>query len=145
MESDNKKLWMEVMKDEISSLHENHTYDLVKLPKGKQALRNRWFYKLKWDENVKKPKYKAKIVLKSFEEIFAPVVKMSSIRVVLGLATSLDFEIEQLDVKTTFLHDDLEEDIYIQQLEGFKVKGKEEHVCKLKKSLYGLKQAPRQV
>uniref|UniRef100_A0A803N8D3 Reverse transcriptase Ty1/copia-type domain-containing protein n=1 Tax=Chenopodium quinoa TaxID=63459 RepID=A0A803N8D3_CHEQI len=69
---------------------------------------------------------------------------MSSIRVVLGLAASLNLEIEQLDVKTAFLLGDLEEDIYMEQPEGFKVKGKEVYVCKLKKSLYGLKQAPRQ-
>ena len=152
MESDDRELWMEAMKDEINSLHENHTFDLVKLPKGKKALRNRWVYKLKQDENAKKPKYKARIVVKGcnqkkgvdFEEIFAPVVKMSSIRVVLGLAASLDLEIEQLDVKTAFLHGDLQEEIYMQQPEGFKVKGKEDYVCKLKKSLYGLKQAPRQ-
>ena len=79
-----------------------------------------------------------------FEEIFAPVVKMSSIRVVLGLAASLDLEIEQLDVKTAFLHGDLQEEIYMQQPESFKVKGKKDYVYKLKKSLYGLKQAPRQ-
>ena len=79
-----------------------------------------------------------------FEEIFSPVVKMSSIRVVLGLAASLNLEIEQLDVKTAFLHGDLEEEIYMEQPEGFRVKGKEDLVCKLKKSLYGLKQAPRQ-
>ena len=68
---------------------------------------------------------------------------MSSIRVVLGWAASLDLEIEQLDVKTAFLHGDLDEEIYMEQLEGFSVKGKEEIVCKLKKTLYGLKQAPR--
>ena len=123
MESDDRELWMEAMKDEIGSLHENHTYDLVKLPKGKKALRNRWVYKKGVD----------------FEEIFAPVVKMSSIRVVLGLFASLDLEIEQLDVKIAFLHGDLQEEIYMQQPEGFKGKGKEDYVCKLKKSLYGLK------
>ncbi|CAL9003905.1 unnamed protein product [Prunus brigantina] len=69
---------------------------------------------------------------------------MSSIRVVLGLAASLSLEMEQLDVKTTFLHGDLEEEIYMKQPEGFKVKGKEDLVCRLKKSLYGLKQVPRQ-
>ena len=69
---------------------------------------------------------------------------MSSIRTVLGLAASLNLEIEQMDVKTTFLHGDLEEEIYMEQPEGFKVDGKENFVCKLKKSLYGLKQAPRQ-
>ncbi|KAK6164186.1 hypothetical protein DH2020_001050 [Rehmannia glutinosa] len=69
---------------------------------------------------------------------------MSSIRVVLGIAASLDLEIEQLDVKTAFLHGDLNEEIYMEQPEGFKVKCKENLVCRLKKSLYGLKQAPRQ-
>ena len=67
-----------------------------------------------------------------------------AIQVVLGLAASLDLEIEQMDVKTAFLHGDLEEEIYMEQPEGFRVKGKEDFVCKLNKSLYGLKQAPRQ-
>ena len=71
------------------------------------------------------------------------MVKMSLIRVVLGIVACLDLEIEKLDVKTAFLHDDLEEDIYMDQPEGFGVKGKEYLVCKSKKSLYGLKQAPR--
>ena len=78
-----------------------------------------------------------------FEEIFSPVVKMSSIIVALGLAASMNLEIEQLDVKTAFLHGDLEEEIYMDQPEGFEVKGKENLVCRLKKSLYELKQAPR--
>ena len=69
---------------------------------------------------------------------------MSSIRVVLELVASLDLELEQLDVKIAFLHGDLKEEIYMDQPEGFKIKGKEHMVCKLKKSLYGLKQAPRQ-
>ena len=68
---------------------------------------------------------------------------MSSICVALGMAASMDLEVEQLDVKTAFVHGDLEEEIYIEQLEGFEVEGKEQLVCKLKKSLYGLKQAPR--
>lgn len=74
-----------------------------------------------------------------FDEIFSLVVKMSSICTVLGLAASLNLEIEQMDVKTTFLHDDLEEEIYMDQPEGFKVDGKENFVYKLRKSLYGLK------
>jgi hypothetical protein len=79
-----------------------------------------------------------------FEEIFSPMVKMSSIRVILGFATSLNLEIDQLDVKTAFFHGDLEEEIYIEQLDGFKAKGKENLICRLKKSLYRLKQAPKQ-
>ena len=99
-----------------------------------------------------KPKYKARLVVKGFgqrkgidfDEIFSLVVKMSSIHTVLGLTVNLNLEIEQMDVKTTFFHGDLEEDIYMEQPEDFKVDGKENFVCKLKKSLYGLKQAPRQ-
>ena len=69
---------------------------------------------------------------------------MSFIRVALGLATRLNLEVEQLDVKTAFLQGHLEEEIYMQQPEGFEVKGKKNLVCKLKKRFYGLKQAPRQ-
>ena len=64
---------------------------------------------------------------------------MSSIKTILSSAASLDLEIEQMDVKTTFLHGDLEEEIHMEQPKGFKVKGKEDYMSKLKKSLYGLK------
>jgi len=152
MESDHKKEWFEAMNDEMKSLYDNQTFDLVKLPEGRRALKNRWVYRVKREGNNSQPRYKARLVVKGFsqkrgidfEEIFSPVVKMSSIRVVLGLAASLDLEIEQMDVKTAFLHGDLEEEIYMEQPEGFTVKDKENFVCKLKKSLYGLKQAPRQ-
>jgi len=78
-----------------------------------------------------------------FDEIFSPVVKITSIRNVLGIVATKYLHLEQLDVKTAFLHGDLEEELYMQQPEGYEVKGKEEMVCKLKKSLYGLKKAPR--
>lgn len=144
--------WLHAMEDEIKSLHDNHTFELVPLPKGKRALKNRWVYRLKQEEKSLKPRYKARLVVKGFsqkkgvdfDEIFSPVVRMSSIRTVLGLAANLDLKIEQMDVKTAFLHGDLNEEIYMEQPEGFKVKGKEDYVCKLSKSLYGLKQAPRQ-
>ena len=67
---------------------------------------------------------------------------MCSILIILGLTASMNLELEQLDVKTAFLHGNLGEDIFMEQPEGFKVKGKGNMVCKLKKSLYGLKQAP---
>ena len=144
--------WMKAMQEEMESLQKNNTYELVKLPKGRKALRNKWVYKLKKDGRGDLVKYKARLVVKGFgqkkgidfDEIFSPVVKLSSIRIILGLATNQDLEIEQLDVKTAFLHGDLEEEIYMQQPEGFEDKRKEDLVCKLKKSLYGLKQAPRQ-
>ena len=144
--------WMKAMQEEMESIQKNNTYELVKLPKGRKALRNKWVYKLKKDGRGDLVKYKARLVVKGFgqkkgidfDEIFSPVVKLSSIRIILGLATNQDLEIEQLDVKTAFLHGDLEEEIYMQQPEGFEDKRKEDLVCKLKKSLYGLKQAPRQ-
>ncbi|GJX61598.1 putative RNA-directed DNA polymerase [Tanacetum coccineum] len=152
MEDEHKKEWFDAMQDEMKSLYENNTFELTKLPKGKRALKNKWVYKLKTEEYTPRPRYKARLVVKGFsqkkgidfDEIFSPVVKMGSIRVVLGLAASLDLEVEQMDVKTAFLHGDLDKEIYMEQPEGFQVKGKEDYVCRLQKSLYGLKQAPRQ-
>ncbi|KAG8498932.1 hypothetical protein CXB51_005361 [Gossypium anomalum] len=74
-----------------------------------------------------------------FTDVFSPVVKHSSIRALLGIVAMHDLELEQLDVKTAFLHGELEEDIYMQQPEGFTVSEKEDYVCLLKKFLYGLK------
>ena len=75
----------------------------------------------------------------NFNEIFSPVVKMSSIRTMLTLAHTLDLEVGQMDVKTTFLHGNLEEEIYMKQHDGFLVKGKRDYACRLRKSLYSLK------
>ena len=148
---EHKEKWLSAMQDEMDSLHENYTYDLVELPKGKRALRNKWVYKVKTGEVDNTPRYKAHIVVKGFQqktgvdfdEIFAPDVKMTSIRTILRIAARMDLEIEQLDVKTTFLHGELNKEIYMQHPEGFVEKGKEKLVCRLKKSLYGLKQVPR--
>jgi hypothetical protein len=151
MQVDTKKKWEQGMKEEMDSLENNQTWDLVQLPVGKRALQNKWVYKLKEEDGGEKW-YKARLVVKGFaqkkgidfDEIFSPVVKMTSIRTILSLVAVEDLHLEQLDVKTTFLHGDLEEEIYMQQPQGYEVKGKENLVCRLKKSLYGLKQAPRQ-
>ena len=79
----------------------------------------------------------------NYSEIFSPIMKMSTVRLVLRMAIE-NLHLDQLDVKTTFLHGDLEEHIYTSQLEGFIVRGQESLVCKLRKSLYGLNEAPRQ-
>ena len=90
-------------------------------------------------------KYNARLVEKGysqvegidFGEIFSLVAKLTSIRFILSIAIAFDIEVEQIDVKTSFLHGDLEEEIYMKQPEGFVVKGKKELVCKLNKSLSG--------
>ena len=134
------------MREEMNSLWKNDTYELTEFPKERKYIKNKWVFKLK-DDNEKLLKYKARLVVKGFgqkegidfDEIFSPIVKMCSIRVILELAASMNLEFEQLDVKIGFLHGDLDEEIFMMQLKGFKVKGKKNMVCKLKKSLYELK------
>ncbi|CAJ2639359.1 unnamed protein product [Trifolium pratense] len=143
--------WELAMKDEMKSLISNQTWEIAKLPMGKKALHNKWVYRVKEEHDGSK-RYKARLVVKGFQqkegidynEIFAPVVKHNTIRSVLSIVASEDLYLEQLDVKTAFLHGDLVEEIYMHQPEGFLEEGKENMVCRLKKSLYGLKQAPRQ-
>ena len=105
------------MEEEMNSLRGNKTWELVNLSKGRKALQNKWVYKIKHEGDEKNERYKARLVVKGFAqkegidftEIFSPIVKMSSIRVILGLVATLDLECEQLDVKTVFLHGELEE------------------------------------
>ncbi|GJV51083.1 retrovirus-related pol polyprotein from transposon TNT 1-94 [Tanacetum coccineum] len=127
--------------------------ELVKLPKEKRVISCKWLFKVKDGiPGVESKRYKARYVVRGFDqregidfnEVFSPVVRHTSIRVLLSIVALQDLELEQLDVKTAFLHGHLEEEIYVEQPEGFKVPGREDHVCKLKKSLYGLKQSPRQ-
>ncbi|KAG8500185.1 hypothetical protein CXB51_004397 [Gossypium anomalum] len=129
------------------------TWDIVKLPKDKKVVRCKWVFKKKeGTPGVEEPRYKAKPIAKGysqipgvdFTDVFSPVVKHSSIRALFGIVAMHDLELEQLDVKTAFFHGELEEDIYMQQPEGFIVSEKEDYVCLLKKSFYCLKQSPRQ-
>ncbi|KAE8731263.1 hypothetical protein F3Y22_tig00002840pilonHSYRG00865 [Hibiscus syriacus] len=145
--------WMVAMVEEMESLNHNRTWELVPLPEGKKSIGCKWVYKKKPAVTEKEgEKFKARLVAKGFSqqkgvdynEIFSPVVKHTSIRAVLALVASWDLHLEQMDVKTAFLHGDLEEQIYMRQPEGFTQPGNEHLVCRLKKSLYGLKQSPRQ-
>lgn len=145
--------WKEAMDEEMKSLHKNQTWDLVQLPKGKKTIGCKWVYaKKEGNPGKDNIRFKARLVAKGYaqkegidyNEVFSPVVKHSSIRILLALVAQFDLELAQLDVKTAFLHGDLEEEIYMSQPDGFKVTGKENWACKLKKSLYGLKQSPRQ-
>jgi hypothetical protein len=148
--SEDSKLWKKAMVEEMDALDKNEAWDIVELPAGRKTVGSKWLFKKKFNAEGKVEKYKARLVAKGysqvegidFGEIFSPVAKLTSIRFILSIAAAFDLEVEQMDVKTTFLHGDLEEEIYMKQPEGFVVKGKKELVCKLKKSLYGLKQSP---
>ena len=142
--------WELAMQEEIKALHSNNTWDLVELPKGRKAIPNKWVYKIKTVDD--KPKYKARLVAKGyaqtkgidFQEVFSPVVKMTTLRVLFAIVAALDLELDQMDVHTAFLHGDIDEELYMKQPEGFVIPGKEHLVCKLNRSLYGLKQTSRQ-
>ena len=118
---------------------------------GKKALHNKWVYGVKEEYNGSK-RHKVRLVVKGFQQkegidytdIFSLVVKLNAIRSVLSIVTVEELHLEQLDVNTAFLYGDLKEEIYMQQLKGFLVKGKEKLICRLTKSLYSLKQTPRQ-
>lgn len=108
------------------------TWDLVSLPKGRNPIRCKWVFKKKFGVDGQLERYKAKIVAKGyferegvdFGEILSPIAKITYIRFLLSIVIFYDFEIDQIDVKTNFLHGDLEEDIYMRQPNGFVEKGK---------------------
>eukprot|EP00253_Pinus_taeda_P030844 PITA_30844 len=122
------------MVDEMASLHKNEAWGLVELLAGRKPIDSNWVFKKKTNAEGNVEKYKAWLVAKGysqvtgidFGDIFSPVAKVTSIRLLLSIAAAFDFEIEQMDVKTSFLHRDLEEEIYMKQPEGFAVKGKKE-------------------
>nr|GEY10698.1 retrovirus-related Pol polyprotein from transposon TNT 1-94 [Tanacetum cinerariifolium] len=143
--------WKEAMQEEIEALHKNKTWELVPLPGGRKPIGNKWVYTIKRNGDDQVERYRARLVVKGyaqkegidFNEIFFLVVRMTTVRVVLAMCATYDLHLEQLDVKTAFLHGNLDEEIYILQPEGFEQKGKKNLVCRLNKSLYDLKQVPR--
>lgn len=149
--SSDAHLWIAAMQEEIEALHKNKTWDLVPLPHGRKAIGNKWVYKIKRNSDDQVERYRARLVVKGyaqkegidFNEIFSPVVRLTTVRVVLAICAIFDLHLDQLDVKTAFLHGEIDEEIYMLQPEGFEEKDKKNLVCRLTKSLYGLKQAPR--
>jgi hypothetical protein len=109
------------MDEEMAALDNNKAWDLVELLIGRNPIGNKWVFKKKLNAEGKVDKYKAELVAKDysqvevidFGEIFSPVAKLTSIRFILSIFVAFDFEVEQMDVKTTFLHGDLEEEIYM--------------------------------
>ena len=141
----------EAVNSEIESILQNHTWELVDLPPGNKPLGCKWIFKKKMKADGSIDKYKARLVAKGYRQkegldyfdTYSPVTRITSIRMLIDIAALHNLEIHQMDLKTTFLNGELDEEIYMEQPEGFIVPGNESKVCRLVKSLYGLKQAPR--
>jgi hypothetical protein len=143
--------WCAAMDSEFQSLLKNETWSLCSLPPDKNVVPCKWVFKLKRRPDGSIEHHKARLVAvgylqKSgidFLETFIPVIKPSTVRMVLALAISFQWDIRQLDVSNAFLHGLLEEEVYMSQPKGFVDPAHPHFVCKLHKSIYGLKQAPR--
>jgi hypothetical protein len=144
--------WKEAVRSEMDSILSNGTWELSELPFGCKPIGCKWVFKKKLRPDGTIDKYKARLVAKGytqkegedFFDTYSPVARMTTIRVLLSLAASYGLIVHQMDVKTTFINGELDEEIYMDQPDGFVVKGEEQKVCKLLKSLFGLKQAPKQ-
>lgn len=155
------------MNEELESLELNHTWEVTDLPPQRKAIGSKWLYKTKFNADGSLDKYKARLVIlgnhqrpgEDYNQTFAPVAKMTTVRSLLAVAALQGWDIQQMDVKNAFLLGDLEEDVYIKLPLGYSAQGTRIQVlsegesyspaptiqvCKLHKSLYGLKQAPRQ-
>lgn len=149
--SDQAKQWEEAANAEYKSLIDNGTWELVKLPPGRKTVGCKWVFKVKHGADGEVTRFKSRLVAKGFsqsygldyDETFSPVVRFSSIRALLAFAIQKGMLIHQMDVTTAFLNGKLEEDVFMDQPEGYIIPGKEDLVCHLKRSIYGLKQSPR--
>lgn len=143
--------WRQAMLEELQSIFQNHTWSLVPPEASMNVLGCRWVFTVKLNADGTLQKLKARLVAKGFNqeegidfnETYSPVVRTSTIRIVLTVATAKQWNITQLDVKNAFLHGDLQEQVYMVQPPGFEDHAHPTHVCSLHKALYGLKQAPR--
>ncbi|GJU37925.1 zinc finger, CCHC-type containing protein [Tanacetum coccineum] len=152
MKSQDVAFWKEAINDEMDSIMGNNTWVLVDLPPGCKSLGCKWIFKRKLKVDGTIEKFKARLVIQGFRQksgiyyfdTYAPVARMSTIRLLIAMASIHNLIIHQMDVKTAFLNSELDEEVYMNQPQGFIMLGNENKVCKLIKSLYGLKQAPKQ-
>lgn len=143
--------WKVAMQEDLNMIEKNGTWSLVDRPENKKVIGVKWVFRIKLNPNVSINKLKVRLVVKGYSQeygvdfidTFAPVARYDTIRLLIALAAQNGWKIFQLDVKSAFLNGLLEEDIYVEQPEGFPVSGGEDKVYKLHKALYGLKQAPR--
>ncbi|RVW93366.1 Retrovirus-related Pol polyprotein from transposon TNT 1-94 [Vitis vinifera] len=152
MASRDVAFWKEAINDEMDSIMSKQTWELVDLPPGSKPIGCKWVFRRKYHTDGMIQTFKARLVAKGFKQregidyfdTYAPVARTTSIRILFALASIHNLFVHQMDVKTTFLNGDLNEEVYMEQPEGFVLPGNENKVCKLVKSLYGLKQAPKQ-
>eukprot|EP00253_Pinus_taeda_P006390 PITA_06390 len=139
------------MNEELEQIEKNNTWELVPRPNDKNVTGIKWIFKNKLNENGDVIRNKARLVCQGyaqqegidFEENFAPVARLEAIRMFLALSSFQKFKVYQMDVKYAFLNGDLEEEVYIEKLDGFILRNDPKLVCRIKNALYGLKQAPR--
>jgi hypothetical protein len=142
--------WRAAMIEELRAIEENHTWEVIDLPVGHRPIGLKWVYKAKKDESGCVVKHKAHLVARGFvqkqgidfEEVFAPVARMESVRLILAVAAHEGWKVHHMDVKSAFLNGELAEEVHVRQPPGFAL-GDADQVLHLKKALYGLRQAPR--
>ncbi|KAJ9566231.1 hypothetical protein OSB04_002197 [Centaurea solstitialis] len=148
-EASSSSHWQAAMQEELQALAKAQTWDFVPLPPGKRPIGSKWVFKIKTKSDGSIDRYKACLVAKGFnqeygidyEETFAPVARVTSVRSLLAIAATKHWPLLQMDVKNAFLNGDLSEEVYITPPPSVSLPPG--HVCRLRKALYGLKQAPR--
>jgi hypothetical protein len=142
--------WVVAMQEELNNFTRNEVWHLVPRP-NQNVVGTKWVFRNKQDEHGVVTRNKAQLVAKGysqvegldFDETYAPVARLESIRILLAYATYHGFKLYQMDVKSAFLNGLIKEEVYVEQPPGFEDSEYPNHVYKLSKSLYGLKQAPR--
>lgn len=153
IKSTKSKYWKEAMKAEVEALENNNTWTLFDETNNKNALPGKWVYRVKYGADGEVDKYKARYVAKGFAQIegldyfetYAPTCKPETFKTLLAVAAHKDLHLCQMDGKSAYLHSRIEDEIYLEQPQGFTKGGENRQtlVCKLKKSIHGLKQAAK--